>query len=257
VLLERGEPSAAAASVRAAVKLWTSLDLPYETARARLLLAAAYRAEGDEDAAATEADAARATFDRLGATLDVQRASAFRTAVAARAPEIGARESLTFMFTDIVGSTSLIAAVGDNAWATLLRWHDDALRAAIAEHGGREIKHTGDGFHVAFESVRPAIACAVAIQRRLHDHRTVQGFAPQVRIGVHATEATRTGADFAGKGVHEAARIAAQAGAGEILASLHSALEGADHSMLADRRTLMLKGIPEPVEVATIAWARD
>jgi class 3 adenylate cyclase len=252
--LARGQSGAAVSSLRAGVKLWTSEDLPYEAARARLLLAEAYRADGDEDTAVTDAETARATFERLGAILDTDRARAFLSGGAGRLAEAGARESVTFMFTDIVGSTSLIGAVGDDAWTTLLRWHDEALRAAFAEHGGREVKHTGDGFHVVFQSPAAAVACAVAIQRRLDDHRRVQGFAPQVRIGVHATEATRTGADFAGKGVHEAARIAAQAGAGEILASLHTALAGAKEAMLADRRAVSLKGIDEPVEVATIAW---
>jgi class 3 adenylate cyclase len=252
--LARGEAGAAASSLRAGIKLWTSEDLPYEGARARLLLAEAYRAEGDEDSARADAETARATFERLGAILDADRTRVFLSGGAGRHAEPGPRESLTFMFTDIVGSTSLIGVVGDEAWTTLLRWHDEALRAAFAEHGGQEVKHTGDGFHVAFQSAHAAVACAVAIQRRLDDHRRAQGFAPQVRIGVHATEATRTGTDFAGRGVHEAARIAAQAGAGEILASSHTAAAGAKEPMLTDRRSLSLKGIDEPVEVVTIAW---
>jgi class 3 adenylate cyclase len=257
LLLARGEASAATASLRAGIKLWTSLDLPYETARARLLLAEGYRAEGDEDAARSEAESARTIFDRLGAVLDAQHARAFLSGIyAGRSADTGARESVTFMFTDIVGSTNLIEAVGDEAWTTLLRWHDEALRAAFTEHGGREVKHTGDGFHVVFDSAKSAVACAVAIQRRLDEHRRAQGFAPQVRIGVHATQATRTGADFAGKGVHEAARIAAQAAAGEILASVQTALDGANASMLTNQRTVTLKGIADPIEVTTIAWAR-
>ncbi len=254
LMLARDQAGAAAACFRAGAKLWTSLDLPYEAARARLLLAQAYRAEGDEDGATSEAEAARAAFERLGAQLDVSGARAFLSAVTGQPPEVGTRECVTFMFTDIVGSTNLIAAVGDEAWTTLLRWHDEALRAAFADNAGQEIKHTGDGFHVVFQSAKAAVSCAIAIQRRLEDHRRVQGFAPQVRIGVHATEATRTSTDFAGKGVHEAARIAALAGPGEILASVHTALEGATGAMLTDRRAVTLKGIVEPVEVTTVGW---
>jgi class 3 adenylate cyclase len=255
LLLAQGEASSASASLRAGVKLWTGLDLPHEAALARLQLACAYRAEGDEEAARTEAEAARATFERLGAVLDAQRARATVSAGAAPA-EDGERESVTFMFTDIVGSTGLVSTLGDAAWSTLLRWHDDALRASFAEHGGREIKHTGDGFHVAFDAPESAVTCAIAIQRLLDEHRRAHGFAPEVRIGVHATTATRAGSDFAGKGVHEAARIGAHAQAGEILASLHTALAGANAAAITAQRQVELKGISEPVQLASIAWSR-
>src|SRR5262249_23556124 len=121
----------------------------------------------------------------------------------------------TFMFTDIVGSTQLVEALGDEAWEGLLRWHDDALRALFSAHQGEEVVGTGDGFFVGFDSPEAALACAVAIQRRLAEHRQTSGFAPQVRIGVHASEATQVAQNFRGKGVHEAARIAALAGGGE------------------------------------------
>src|SRR5262249_22840517 len=124
----------------------------------------------------------------------------------------------------------------------------------FAEHGGHEIKHTGDGFHVVFDSAKAAVTCAIAIQRRLDGHRRAQRSKLQVRIGVHATEATHTGDDYAGTGVHEAARIAAQASASEILASVSTALEAAPGATLTDRRAVTLKGIEEPVEVATIVW---
>jgi class 3 adenylate cyclase len=56
----------------------------------------------------------------------------------------------TFLFTDIVGSTALLEAIGNEAWQDLIRWHDRTLRALFAEHGGEEVDHTGDGFFVAF-----------------------------------------------------------------------------------------------------------
>src|SRR5437773_637481 len=126
----------------------------------------------------------------------------------------------TFMFTDIVGSTNLVVALGDEAWETMLRWHNAALREVFAAHGGEEISTTGDGFFVSFDSPDLAVAAAIAIQRRLAEHRSTQGFAPQIRIGLHASDATRVGGDFHGKGVHEAARIAALGGAGDIVASV-------------------------------------
>ncbi|TMK87211.1 MAG: hypothetical protein E6G44_00705, partial [Actinobacteria bacterium] len=104
-----------------------------------------------------------------------------------------ARVQKTFMFTDIVKSTNLVEALGDEAWQGVLRWHDDTLRSQFAAHRGDEVTATGDGFFVAFESPDEALACAVAIQRQLAAHRKTAGFAPPVRIGVHAAGATQVG----------------------------------------------------------------
>ena len=117
------------------------------------------------------------------------------------------RVTKTFMFTDIVTSTDLVGLIGDEAWGELLKWHDRDLRSAFANHRGEEVKHTGDGFFVAFERASDALDCAVDIQRRLARHRREQGFAPTVRIGLHTAEATRQGRDYSGRGVHVAARI--------------------------------------------------
>ena len=95
------------------------------------------------------------------------------------------------MFTDIVGSTALVEAIGDEAWHDLLRWHDEALRRCFATSDGEEVHRTGDGFFVAFSDAHSALGCAVAIQRTLADHRRDHGFAPGVRVGIHSAEATR------------------------------------------------------------------
>jgi class 3 adenylate cyclase len=159
----------------------------------------------------------------------------------------------TFMFTDIVKSTNLAEAMGDDAWSALLRWHDETLRAFFAAHGGQEVTSTGDGFFVGFDGPDAAVACAVAIQRRLADHRKQHGFAPEVRIGLHASGASQVGTSFRGKGVHEAARIAALAEGGEIVAS--SATVGPDSPYReSEPRTVTLKGISEPVDVVSIDW---
>jgi class 3 adenylate cyclase len=162
------------------------------------------------------------------------------------------RVAKTFMFTDIVGSTNLVEVMGDEAWETLLRWHDQTLRSLFAAHQGEEVVATGDGFFVGFDSPEAAMACAVAIQRGLTEHRQKHGFAPQVRIGLHASDATQVGTNFRGKGVHEAARIAALAGGGEILASKDTAAGSQFH--FSDSRSVALKGITEPVEIVTVEW---
>jgi class 3 adenylate cyclase len=165
----------------------------------------------------------------------------------------GSREIRTFMFTDIVGSTALVEAIGDEAWHDLLHWHDDALRRCFAGNDGEEVHHTGDGFFVAFPDARTALACAIAIQRTLADHRRDHGFAPQVRIGVHGAEATRVGDDYEGAGVHAAARIGALAEGGEVLASVET-LDGVGSVSTGEPREVSLKGLAKPVRVVAVDW---
>jgi class 3 adenylate cyclase len=161
------------------------------------------------------------------------------------------RVAKTFMFTDIEKSTILVEALGDEAWESLLRWHDQTLRGLFAAHQGEEVVTTGDGFFVGFDSQEAALGCAVAIQRTLAEHRQTHGFAPQVRIGVHLADATQVGRDFHGKGVHEAARIAAMAKGGEILASRQTVVS---RFTFSDPRSVVLKGITEPMEIVTVDW---
>lgn len=161
------------------------------------------------------------------------------------------RVAKTFMFTDIVKSTNLVEAMGDEAWDALLRWHNEALRAVFIAHNGTEVVSTGDGFFVDFKTPEAALACAVAIQRELAEHRRAHGFAPQVRIGVHTSDATKVGSNFTGKGVHEAARIAALAEGGEILASRQTMIP---RYAASEPRLVTLKGIAEPMEIVSVQW---
>ncbi|MEW6271662.1 MAG: hypothetical protein AB1689_20455 [Thermodesulfobacteriota bacterium] len=145
---------------------------------------------------------------------------------------------------------------GDEAWGYLRLWHDRALRACFAQHRGEEIDHTGDGFFVSFAKPRDAIDCAAAIQRALAEHRREHGFAPQVRIGVHAAEVSRRGDERSGRGIHEAARIAAAARAGEVLVSCTTLREAGADVECSPSRALTLKGLSAPVEVVALDWAR-
>jgi class 3 adenylate cyclase len=168
----------------------------------------------------------------------------------ARGPDTR-RVMKTFMFTDIEKSTNLVEALGDEAWQSMLTWHDQTLRSLFTAHQGEEVVYTGDGFFVGFDSPEAALNCAIAIQRTLAEHRQKHGFAPQVRIGVHASDATQVGRNFTGKGVHEAARIAALAAGGEILASTQTA--GANFPV-SEPRTVNLKGISEPMDIVSVNW---
>jgi class 3 adenylate cyclase len=254
VLLAEGQIEPAQRELRRALDLWQEVDAPYEASRTRMLLAKAARAAGDEDGARLELGAAKATFERIGARRDARAAAAaLGESEATPAPD-EAHVTRTFLFTDIVNSTSLIGVIGDDAWRDVIRWHDDALRSVIAEHGGEEIRHQGDGLVVSFASPDAAISCAVAIQRRLADHRKAHGFAPPVRIGIHRTDAIQRGLDYAGVGVHEAARVGALAREGEILVT-RATFDASERGFAAgESRTVELKGIATPVEVLAVAW---
>jgi class 3 adenylate cyclase len=215
-------------------------------------LARALREEGRVEQALMEVRAARAAFEEMGARLDARRAA---EAEAALAPETrGSREARVFMFTDIVQSTNLAEAIGDEAWEHLLRWHNDTLAKLVAGHGGDVVRTMGDGFFVSFPEASAALECAVAIQIALDHHRREHGFAPQVRIGLHLAEATREGADWTGVGVHAAARIGALAGGGEILVSRETAEAAGGTRSLSEPRSVDLKGIARRVEVVAVEW---
>jgi class 3 adenylate cyclase len=253
VLIAEGDASGAIRELRAAIRGWRNVGSPYEVARARAVLSSALRALDSEDEADLELDAAVDEFRRLGARIDVEAAERVRRDVEdRRSGPVSARK--TFMFTDIVDSTRLAGAMGDREWDRVLRLHDDLIRRSVADGGGEVVKTTGDGFFVVFESAREAVRCAVAIQRSLRDHRARSGFVPPVRIGLHTAEANRRGDDFSGTGVHVAARVAGLAGSGEIIISAATADEAGDIPT-SDLRTVEVKGVDQPVDVATIAWA--
>jgi class 3 adenylate cyclase len=241
--MEENDVERAAAHLQKALDTWQSVGAPYEAAKVRMLVGRALRKLGDEDGARDELHAARAVFEQLGAALDAQMAAELLGEVPL---------SRTFVFTDIVDSTKLAEALGEEKWQRLLAWHDRSLRALLEEHGGDVIKQTGDGFFAAFERPADALEAAVAIQKALDGH---DGIAPDVRIGIHAGGAfAKDESDYGGETVHAAARIGALAGAGEILASAETLRHARGRHATANSRTVDLKGISEPVEVVSVGW---
>ena len=231
----------AVVALHAAREIWNKIGAPYETAHARMLLGIAYRGEGDEDGARGELTAAKATFERLGAVLDLQRAAEL----------LGDSTRRTFMFTDIVDSTKLVEVLGEEKWRKLLTWHDRRLRELIKQEGGEVIKQTGDGYFAAFGSPAAALEAAAAIQRALDEHEPL---APDVRIGLHTGGAFhKDDDDYVGQGVNMAARISSLAGGGEILVSTET-LEGGTRFTLSEPRTEQLKGFEDPVELVAVDW---
>ena len=254
LLLAQGDATTASAKLRHAAELWHGLGAPYEVARARTALGEAFRTEGDEEAARLELESAKAAFERLGALPDASHVGSLLGGDQGIAARAGERQRRTFVFTDIVGSTPLVEALGDEAWEELIRWHDQTLRAIFNRYGGTEVKQTGDGFFVVFDDPAAAIEATVALQRSLAEQRRDHGFAPQVRIGLHEADASTRALDFSGHGVHEAARIGSLAAGGQILASLTTVQHAATRFPVSASRSVTLKGVSRPVEVVTVEW---
>jgi pimeloyl-ACP methyl ester carboxylesterase len=119
----------------------------------------------------------------------------------------------TILFTDIVGSTELASLLGDTGWLELLGRHDAAVREALDEQAGTEVKHTGDGFMATFDGPSQAIRCGFTIHERMRE------LGMEVRCGVHAGEFSMAGPEAGGLAVHVAARVMSLAGASEVLVS--------------------------------------
>jgi class 3 adenylate cyclase len=154
----------------------------------------------------------------------------------------------TVLFTDIVGSTARAAELGDHEWRELLERHHRLLRASLDRFGGREIHTAGDGFLATFDSPRRAIECARAAAESL---RTLD---LAIRAGVHTGEIELSGGDVQGIAVHIGARIAALAGAGEVLvSSTVKDLIAGSGIQFVDRGSHELRGVPGEWRVFAVA----
>ena len=147
----------------------------------------------------------------------------------------------TILFTDIVDSTATIARLGDAEWRRVLLDHNDRVRGVIDTFRGREIGTTGDGFLALFDGAARAVRCAAAIAPAVAD------LGLGVRAGIHTGEVALVGGQARGIAVHTAARVAALAGAGEVLVSgtTHDLLDGSG-LRFEDRGLHELKGLDGP-----------
>jgi class 3 adenylate cyclase len=146
----------------------------------------------------------------------------------------------TIVFTDIVGSTSRAAALGDERWRDVLDNHDTIVRHELQRFGGREVNTAGDGFVATFAGPSAALACADEIVD------AVRALGIEVRVGIHAGEVEVRGADVAGMAVHIGARVAALAGPSEVLVSstVRDIVTGSRYRF-AERGAYELKGVPD------------
>jgi len=157
---------------------------------------------------------------------------------------------VTILFTDMAGSTALTQRLGDDRAQDMVRQHNTAVREALKAHAGQEIKHTGDGIMASFASARGAVDCAVAIQRALD-----AGDSVRVRIGLNAGEPVAEEHDLYGTSVQLAARVCAEADAGEILVSnVVRELAAGKGFLFSDRGDHALKGFEDPVRLYEVRW---
>jgi class 3 adenylate cyclase/tetratricopeptide (TPR) repeat protein len=165
-------------------------------------------------------------------------------------------ETATILFTDVEGSTGFRTRVGDEAAHDVLREHEERVRDLIEKHGGREVKALGDGFMAAFISARSAVDCAVSVQKAFED-AAQSGL--RVRVGINTGEVREEGGDLYGTAVHAAARIAAAANGGQVLASgvvkdLAGTMPGVE---FVDRGLFWLKGFPEKWRLHEVRSSED
>lgn len=159
---------------------------------------------------------------------------------------------LTFLFTDIEGSTRLLQRLGDS-YVPLLDDHNRILREAIAAHGGFEVRPIGDAIFAVFPDPGDAVRAVLAAQLALRAHRWPPEVDCRVRMGLHTGVATSTGDDYIGLAVHTASRISDAGHGGQILLSSETAGLAADTlpegTELHDLGTHRLRDIIEPQRI--------
>ena len=162
------------------------------------------------------------------------------------------RGTVTFLFTDIEGSTELVRKLGKRYVDTLAE-HRQLVRAAFVEHEGWEIDTQGDAFFVAFDRVRDAVLAAADIQQALAAQPSSAEVSPRVRIGLHTTEPHIWSEGYVGMGVHRANRICASGHGGQVLVSRSTAGLVADEELegisLLDLGEHRLKSIESPERI--------
>jgi len=165
--------------------------------------------------------------------------------------------AVTFLFTDIEGSTRLVKVLRER-YPPVLAEHRRLVRAAVAGRAGYEVDTQGDAFFVAFADAKQAVLCALEIQRALADHQWPAGAPVRVRIGIHTGQAMLAEGAYTGLAVHRAARICAAAGGGQVLVSqaTQTIIEDDEEELgftLVDLGERTLKDLDRPVRLFQLA----
>jgi predicted ATPase/class 3 adenylate cyclase len=163
-----------------------------------------------------------------------------------------ATQTLTFLFTDIEGSTVLLARLGD-PYTEVLADHHRLIRASLGAHGGEEVDTQGDAFFAVFSSASACVAAAIEMQRAFISHPWPAGEAVRVRMGIHSGEVSKTAAGLVGLSIHRAARVAAVGHGGQLLVSAAAAALLGDSmpgsAWLRDLGVHRLKDLSRPEQI--------
>ena len=167
----------------------------------------------------------------------------------------GGVKTVTVVITDLVGSTKLESRVGPVVAEELREEHFGLLRDSLGEAGGREVKNTGDGLMVAFESAAAAVSCAVLMQQRVERRNRSAPEPLLIKVGVSAGDVSTAEDDVFGMPVIEAARLCDRCAAEQILANqLVAHLASGRGHAFASVGAVELKGLAEPLEVVEVVW---
>jgi pimeloyl-ACP methyl ester carboxylesterase len=166
----------------------------------------------------------------------------------ARTGAVSNQALASMLFTDIVSSTEKVAELGDRQWTTLLKTHDGIVHSEVTRHGGRQIKHTGDGSLCVFEGPARAARSWLSIASRVRE------IGLEIRGGLHTSEVELSNDDVRGLGVHIAARLMSLASPGELIVSsvVHDLSVGSGLEF-SERGRHVLKGIPGEWQVYGIS----
>jgi len=167
----------------------------------------------------------------------------------------------SIMFTDLEGSTAMLTRLGDDENQSLLEIHGEIIRRQVQNHGGLNVKNTGDGYMLAFYSARKAVSCAVEIQKDLQDYnRRNEDRQLKVRIGINVGETIKENDDYFGTAVVMAARIMDTASGGQILVSdllQQIAYRPTDTEYsYSDFGRRTLKGLDQEAQIFEVKWGR-
>jgi len=171
--------------------------------------------------------------------------------------EQGGKEPITVVFTDMVGSTDITQALGDEAAQQVVRAHNTIVRNSLKLHQGKEIKHTGDGIMASFSSGSEAIRATIEMQKDILRQNEVEPDLPlKVRIGLNTGELIMEENDLFGTTVQLAARICDKADAGEIYVSgaTKAICSGVSDLFFKEHGGVELKGFKEPIPLFKVVW---
>jgi len=161
----------------------------------------------------------------------------------------------TILFSDMVESTAMTQQLGDNEAMAILRAHNRIARDAVEAHGGRQVKHTGDGIMASFWSAAGAVRSAMDIQRGFAAYNRDHGVPIRVRIGATSGEPVQEQDDLFGAAVQLAARICAYAGAEKIVVSnVVAELCLGKGLSFVDLGYVSLKGFDQPIRMHEVQW---